>query len=240
MPATSILEASGRMGTTMWVANNPGIYGSGSSKDRIYAYNLASKTRVTNLDIYLHSHNRDPYGIWSDGQTMWVVDDQDDKIYAYDLSNKTRKPSEDFNSLVGAPNSFGSFESSVVGLCSDGQTMWVIDTTLQNNHRLYAYNLSNKTRDPNRDINISSYNGIDGLRNRHLWTDGWSIWITYGDNLIFAYNISTQVRDPSKTIQFVSSYKITGLWSDGVSMWVADIEADHLIPYNLPARVLTP
>ena len=30
--------------------------------------------------------NADPQGMWSDGTTMWVADDEDDKLYAYTLA----------------------------------------------------------------------------------------------------------------------------------------------------------
>ena len=36
--------------------------------------------------------NTFPLGIWSDGETMWVVDFIEEKIYAYDLATKARVP----------------------------------------------------------------------------------------------------------------------------------------------------
>lgn len=40
--------------------------------------------------------NTDPTGIWSDGNTMWVLDYVDNKIYAYDISTRSPVPSKDF------------------------------------------------------------------------------------------------------------------------------------------------
>ena len=41
--------------------------------------------------------NNDVRGIWSDGTTMWVVDQYDDKVYAYNLASKARDASKDFS-----------------------------------------------------------------------------------------------------------------------------------------------
>ena len=43
--------------------------------------------------------NDEPEGIWSDGTTMWVADDQfggDEKIYAYAMATRARDPDKDF------------------------------------------------------------------------------------------------------------------------------------------------
>ena len=64
-------------------------------------------------------HNN-PWGMWSDGTTMWVADfaASRSKIYAYDLATKARNSSEDFNTLIASGINFPS------GIWSDGTTMW--------------------------------------------------------------------------------------------------------------------
>ena len=72
----------------MWVA-----YG-----EWIYAYDLASKARIPGKDFDIETlqaaGNRDPYGVWFDGVTMWVADRAriDPKIYAYDLAPSSVAP----------------------------------------------------------------------------------------------------------------------------------------------------
>ena len=68
----------------MWVVNE----GEGLIKSRLYAYTLATGARDTDQEFDLVSNNTVPKGIWSDGTTMWVVQDQGfgvSKIYAYQL-----------------------------------------------------------------------------------------------------------------------------------------------------------
>ena len=41
--------------------------------------------------------NDHPYGLWSDGTTVWVGDRNDDKIYAYSLADGTREADRDID-----------------------------------------------------------------------------------------------------------------------------------------------
>ena len=70
--------------------------------------------------------------MWSDGVTVWVVDDTDDKLYAYELATGARRRGLEFDTLIGAGN------RSAKGLWSDGSTMWVADDV---DDRLYSYNM---------------------------------------------------------------------------------------------------
>ena len=101
--------------------------------------------------------NYNPRGLWSDGVTMWVADLYDDKLYAYTLSTKARDPDKDFNTLDAAGNNLPQ------GLWSDGVTIsipsWMpLETTIPRvsdweDDKLYAYTLSTKARDPDKDFN---------------------------------------------------------------------------------------
>ena len=112
-------------GTTMWVADY--------SDDKIYAYDMDSKGRVSSKDFNTleNAENERPAGIWSDGATMWVVDYSDEKIYAYNLNTKARVSSKDFDTLEEADN------ESPEGLWSDRTTVWVADSS---DSKIYAYN----------------------------------------------------------------------------------------------------
>ena len=121
-------------GTTMWVAHKPN-YSYGETGPKLYAYNLATRERDSGKDFdTLHAAgNYSPTGIWSDGTTMWVADN-DDKVYAYDMSTKARAPDEDFS--IGAG-------TGPVGIWSDGTTIWV---ARQNYRDIRAYDLESKER----------------------------------------------------------------------------------------------
>ncbi|WP_420626680.1 cadherin-like beta sandwich domain-containing protein [Candidatus Poriferisodalis sp.] len=122
-------------GTTMWVSDP-------KNNIKIFAYDLATGERDSSKEMTTlcsdwypdtsASDNCHPAGLWSDGETMWVVDTQNKKLYAYDLDTRERQAHLDFNGLSEAGN------NSPKGIWSDGETMWVVD-----NHqgRIYSYNM---------------------------------------------------------------------------------------------------
>ena len=75
--------------------------------------------------------NTDPTGIWSDGNTMWVLDYVDNKIYAYDISTRSPVPSKDFT-LPAAGNNIPWI------IWSDRTTMWVADYVAG---KIYVYKI---------------------------------------------------------------------------------------------------
>ena len=79
-------------GTTMWVSqrHNPNFNTGGPSK--IFAYDMATKAHKPTEDFntLVAAGNGVPVGIWSDGTTMFVADEQDRTIYAYDMATKQR------------------------------------------------------------------------------------------------------------------------------------------------------
>ena len=111
-------------------------------------------------DFSLHSDNSASNGVWSDGTTLWVVNntvpDSGDKIFAYTLADGSYVSSEDFGTLNAADN------NNPIGIWSDGTTMWVADRT---DDKLYAYKMSDKSRDPTKDFNLDSANSQS---RRHL------------------------------------------------------------------------
>ena len=80
---------------TMWIAD--------AGTNRIYAYNMRTKLRDRSRDIPAHDHlrspealnpsfGRDPYGLWGDGTTLWVLDDSLDRIVPVVLPDPPDEP----------------------------------------------------------------------------------------------------------------------------------------------------
>ena len=153
-----------------------------------------------------------PYGIYSDGTTMWVGDAFHDKIFAYKVSDGTRDAAKDFDTLKAAGN------ESLEDITSDGTTMWVADRV---DRKIYAYNLSTKARDPGKDIDniIGTGGNFYGI-----WVNATTMWLSVsGADRIYAYARSSGNRDTSKDIILYRLNDLSGgIWSDGTTMWVAD------------------
>ena len=172
--------------------------------------------------------NNVPRGIWSDGTTMWVVDDTDDKLYAYNLSTKARDATKDFDTLIAAGN------TSPIGIWGDSNTMWVSDLV---DRKIYAYNMSDKARDATKDFDtlIAAGNTVP----YGIWSDGTTMWVLdQSTDKIFAYNLATKARDATKdfnTLIAAGNTATTGVWSDGTTMWVSDAAA-AIFAYNLSTK----
>ena len=89
----------------------------------------------------LDDDNADPRGIWSDGDTMWVIDRDDDKAYAYVLTTGTTFGDRDTEQEFDLPPDNGN----PLGIWSDGDTVWVSDW---NDGKIYAYYLPGGSSGP--------------------------------------------------------------------------------------------
>ena len=175
-------------GSTMWVVD--------VTDEKIYAYDMDTKARVSSKDFnHLYRIREDvdeqdarPFGIWSDGEIMWVVDANDYAIYAYDMDTKKRIPEEAFEGLEAASN----IQTS--GLWADESTMFVANAF--NPNRIYAYWRSNKAPNPDRYITLEAGND----RPRGIWSDGTTMWVSdTDDDKIYAYALP-DVGPPPDTL----------------------------------------
>ena len=108
----------------MWVSDRS------TGDELLYAYNLSTKAHDSDKDIALASDNDTPSGLWSDGETMWVVQSLADKLYAYNLSTKARYSDKD---IILASDNVGP-----LGIWSDSETMWVSDSVEE---KIFAYSI---------------------------------------------------------------------------------------------------
>ncbi len=89
----------------------------------------------------------------------------------------SRNPAQDFNTLDRT-------NTSPQSMWSNGTTLWVAEAR---NSKIYAYKLSDKTRDPSKDFNnlIAAGNSYSP----DLWSDGTTMWvIDAAANKLYAYH----------------------------------------------------
>ena len=66
-------------------------------------------------------------------------------------------------------------------------------------------------------------------------------WRTGEDDKLYAYTLSTKARDPGRdfnTLSAAGNNDPLGLWSDGITLWVADPGDDKIYAYKMPAGSL--
>ena len=164
-----------------------------------------------------------PSGTWSDGATLWVLengDGADDAIYAYDLASGERVEGREFklDETNRAPR----------GVWSDRTVIWVSDS---GRNRLFAHNLASGERLPERDIALAERNRAA----RGIWSDEETMWVLDGGkDSLFAYDLASG--------ELLAEYALDstnddphGIWSDRVTVWVSNHDPKRLFAYRLPA-----
>ena len=176
----------------------------------------------------LDSGHDKPSGQWSDGTTLWILengDGADDAVYAYDLATGERVEDREFE--------LADTNRAPRGVWSDRSTVWVSDS---GRNRLFAHDLESGERLEERDIALAGRNRDA----RGIWSGDETMWVLDGGkDSLFAYDLATG--------DLLAEYELAsangdphGVWSDGVTVWVSDHGAKRLIAYRLPARPEAP
>ncbi len=165
-----------------------------------------------------------PWGMWSDGTTMWLTDALgDEKLFAYDMESKLRVAHEGF--YIGISWAFG--------LWSDGTTMWVTDGGPDT---LFAFDMASKQRDASKHIDTLRAAGNTAAGS--LWSDGTTMWVANGPR-VFTYDLESGAPTGSMWLEgfYRPGYSRVryqaGLWSDGSTMWLANNRDLIVYAYDL-------
>ena len=171
----------------------------------------------------LDAANAAATGVWSDGETLWVVDNPDgagDGVYAYDLETGERVEEREFelDDANRAPR----------GVWSDGTVIWVSDS---GRDKLFAHDLASGERLPDSDLALHPDNDDP----RGIWSDGETMWVLDGgDDALFAYDLES-----GEVLAVYELDPVNGdprdLFFDGVTFWVSDHGAKRLFAYRLEA-----
>ena len=183
-------------------------------------------------DFLLEAGNTDARGVWSDGDTWWVVNDGDsgnDRVYAYDAATKAYRAEKSFD--LDAAN------TAPQGVFADADTMWIADRR----DRVHGYAIADG---PSYGTADSAVGGELNTGNGHpagLWSDGSTMWVVgHVRERLFAYDLhesgAVVERDQSTEFDLATNYKAPrGMWSDGTTVWVVDGARHHIFAYGLSA-----
>ena len=215
---------------TYWLANDAPS-SDPDTNNKLFAYKRSDDSRNSNkdFDTLQTAGNQDPGGIWCDGQTMYVVDDEDGKVYAYKMSDESRDADKDIplHTSHTAPR----------GIWGSSTTIWVTNDGSGTGDKIYAYNRSGGAPDSSSDFD--TLNAAGNIQPRGVWSNGTTMYVVDDeDEKVYAYRLSDKARDPSRDIPLTSTNRDAyGAWSDGDTLYVTDT-ADKLVyyyPFQHPA-----
>ena len=173
------------------------------------------------IDELDSSHDM-PTGAWSNGQTLWLLengDGVDDAVHAYDLGSGERVEDLEFD--------LDPTNRAPRGLWSDRSTVWVSDSGQK---KLFAHDLESGERLPERDVALAPRNRDA----RGIWADETTMWVLDGvKDSLFGYDLETGELLAECALDAANGDP-RGIWSDGVTVWVSDDGAKRLFAYRLP------
>ena len=233
-------------GTTMWASDGGGRLSPSGTSDRpanIYAYSMATKARDQSKDLPDPGTDRSRPGfLWSDTETMWVLDYEDDVVRAINMSTGAADTDKDFGSLESNGGYRGTEGEHLNGIWSDGTTLYIAIErgfgTYKSDTRVDAYDLATGNRVPSKDIN--SLWAAGNRSPNGMWSDGITLWVADAWK-VFAYNLATGNRQAR--LEFHASFGYTeilrDIWSDGRTMWISydhmrTARADWLYAFGMP------
>ena len=164
-------------GTTMFVVDR--------ADSAVYGYTLATKAYDLLKFFTLANTNTNSEGLWCNDDKVWVAEDDvtgSNAIFAYNRADSTTNRDVDFPDLD--PTVDGSpLNANPRGIWSNGTTMFVVD---DEDARVYAWNMSDQTRDSAKEIALHS----DNADPEGLWFDGRVLWvIDDADDKVYAYDL---------------------------------------------------
>ena len=166
----------------------------------------------------LHDDNAAPSGIWSDGESRWVLDAAAGRVFVYAPADG------DWRRRAGLEFELDPGNASPVGMSSDGETVWVLDGAA---NRLFAYSLADGGRLPARDVALEDRFGSP----RAVWSGGGSHYVV--SNPLAVYDLATGALVGSWELDGFNRSP-AGAWSDGVTLWISDSRRSKVFAYRLP------
>ena len=153
------------------------------------AYDRATGERLESRDLALGERNADARGIWSDGETMWVLDERRDAVFAYDLESGALLAEYALDPANGSPT----------GIWSDGVTLWVSDPG-SSPRRLFAYRLPTREEvevagddaslERVRDEEFNNLSQASNNSPRGIWSDADFMYVAdASDARVYTYNM---------------------------------------------------
>ena len=216
-------------GETLWLLSDKIV-------EYVFAYDLESGERRSDSDIPIAANSCVgqhcnqipwPWGLWSDGEILRVLDRTRRAIFAFDLDTGVHRPDLKIAGLEL------SGVKSAVGMWSDGEIVWVSDIYWD---KIFAFELAGGSRSSDHDIDTLKSNGVQDPTS--LWSDGVTMWVIDDvDDKLYAFDLATGERKSALDFNLLAAagnHNLHGIWSDGVTMWVADRNDNRVYAYNMP------
>ena len=187
-----------------------------------------------------------PTGMWSDGRTLWLIENSesgDDLVYGYALAQAESEEGEseqddsERDESVEEEGEASTLQTLMLdrrnrfaqGLWSNGTHLWVVDS---GQDRVFVYVLATGEREEGKEFELAEENANP----RGIWSDGETLYVLDSSRRsLLVYNLATG--------ELVGEYPLAalnasprGIWSDGLTFWVSDDGAKRIFAYRFEQR----
>ena len=208
----------------------------------LHVFDIETKRQQSTLRLTRPRYNGwnadESKGFWTDGETVWVLHQEDDDwepndnnvLYAYSLETQARIPASD----IQFPDEWGS----PTALWIDGERMYM--ATFWDVLHIYEFSADASDIDTIR-YDSGHPDGPPGGNTLAIWSDGTTLYLAIDNAWVRAYDAESGRRIPG--LDFRTSPHPTntnwshpepiGIWSDGRTMWVIDVARGYPEAYSM-------
>ena len=201
---------------------------------KLYAYKMSDRERDGDRDFNTLSAagNRSPYGLWSDGTTMWVADFSDDKVYSYNMP----PPSADarLSGLTVSPRDITGFTADrtayEVGVASTVARA-TITATASNASAVVAYSGTDAATADGHQVNLSAGRNVVTITvtaEDSVTTQEYTVSVNQGVTDVYGW----KAVDDLDGLKAAGNANPRSIWSYGATMWVSDVTDGKIFAYN--------
>ena len=208
----------------------------------LHVFDIETKRQQSTLRLTRPRYNGwnadESKGFWTDGETVWVLHQEDDDwepndnnvLYAYSLETQARIPASD----IQFPDEWGS----PTALWIDGERMYM--ATFWDVLHIYEFSADASDIDAIR-YDSGHPDGPPGGNTLAIWSDGTTLYLVIDNAWVRAYDAESGRRipgldfrtSPHPTNTNWSHPEPTGIWSDGRTMWVIDVARGYPEAYSM-------
>ena len=155
--------------------------------------------------------SRDPTGITTDGNNIWVVHSWRDRVHKYNMDG-------DYQGFWSLPDDL----NDPTGITIDGDSIWVVDN---GKNAVFEYGKDNGDYQDKWALHA------DNSTPSGITTDGNYFWVVDSvDKEVYIYKKSDKSFDGKF---FVRGDSLQGITTDGKNIWVVDRWNDQVYKYNM-------
>ena len=196
-----------------------------------FGYQTVHRNRILEKEFELPGVPT-PTGMVVTDDHIIIVNSSGDNVNFYHRDTQLPDTARNFN--------LHSSNTNPRGATSDGTTLWVVDSSVQ---QVYAYNILTGARETHNDIDQAILQRVGNTNPSGIWRDGLFLYVANigaGDepNHMFVYERRNNERILEREFDIEGDSEHIYMWGDDSgTVWLTHLHTEEIHAYNLARRV---